>query len=440
MAKITKIEAVGPIHRKLRVAAYCRVSTDNDDQHLSLEAQKKHYEQFIKANIDWTYCGVYADAGISGTKKENREALMLLVSDCEKHRIDLIVTKSISRFARNTTDCLELVRRLTGLGIRIIFESEKIDTGSMESELILTILSGLAESESVSISENNKWAITKRFQNGTFRQSQAPYGYDAVDGKLVPNAERSVIVKRIFADTLLGLGSNKIAKSLNVDGIKPLRGSNWTATTIRGILTNEKYIGDTLMQKTYTDRSFKRHYNHGEKEQYYMENSHEAIISRRDFEEAARLLSERGASKGVQKDTDKYLRRYALSGRIICGECGSTFKRRIHKKNQSTTYIAWGCKTHTYDKTKCSMVFQNDETIKSAFTSALRNLAEPKNSELKALISHLMKNTDSKLLLQVAGFDRKLEETAEQADVLQTLASRGHLEPALFNSQNNELI
>ncbi len=188
MKKVTKIEqnTVNLSERpKRRVAAYCRVSTDTDEQLESLETQIKHYESYIRANPEWEYAGIYYDEGISGTKKEKRPELLRMIADCENGSIDFIVTKSISRFARNTTDCLELVRKLQNLGIFIFFEKENINTGKMENELMLSILSGLAENESVSIAENNKWSVRRRFQNGTYKISSPPYGYDSVDGKLM---------------------------------------------------------------------------------------------------------------------------------------------------------------------------------------------------------------------------------------------------------------
>jgi site-specific DNA recombinase len=201
LKKVTKIaqNTVDLTKRpKLRVAAYCRVSTDSDDQLVSLETQMKHYESYIKANPNWEFAGLYYDEGITGTKKEKRPELLRMIADCENKKIDFIVTKSISRFARNTTDCLELVRNLIDLGIFIYFEKEDINTGSMESELMLSILSGLAESESASISENSTWSVKRRFQNGTFKISYPPYGYDAVDGKLVVSGTHSRTTSSTF--------------------------------------------------------------------------------------------------------------------------------------------------------------------------------------------------------------------------------------------------
>ncbi|HIH36363.1 MAG TPA: recombinase family protein, partial [Methanocellales archaeon] len=246
MKKITKIaeNKQSFTKQKLRVAAYCRVSTDSDDQLVSLQAQKTHYETYIKSNPEWEFAGLYYDEGISGTKKEKRSELLRMISDCGNKKIDLIITKSISRFARNTTDCLEMVRKLVDLGVYIYFEKENINTQSMESELMLSILSGLAESESISISENNKWSIQKRFRNGTYKLSYPPYGYDYLDGEMIVNDEQAAIVKRIFAEALSGRGTQKIADGLQIDGVATRRKSKWTASTVLGILCNERYTGD----------------------------------------------------------------------------------------------------------------------------------------------------------------------------------------------------
>ena len=343
MKRITKIDKAEPlIPKKLRVAAYCRVSTGSDEQLVSLEAQKSHYESFIKANPEWEFAGVYYDEGITGTKKEKRTQLLRLISDCEAHKVDFIVVKSISRFARNTTDCLELVRKLTDLGVFIYFEKENINTQSMESELMLSILSSLAESESVSISENSKWGVKRRFQNGTFKISYPPYGYDYVDGGMEINPEQAETVKYIFAQVLSGIGTHQIADELNARKVPTKKGGKWTASTVRGMIYNEKYVGDVIFQKTYTDEHFNRHTNYGEKDQYLMQCHHEPIISREDFEAAGAVLNQRRLEKGITKGSGKYLNRYPFSGKIICSECGGKFKRRIHSKNGGK-YVAWCC-------------------------------------------------------------------------------------------------
>lgn len=221
MKRITKLHESMELtqKKKLRVAAYCRVSTAKDEQLESLDGQKEHYGNYIKGNSEWEFAGLYYDAGISGTKKEKREGLLSMITDCEHGKIDFIIIKSISRFARNTTDCLELVRKLLSLGISIYFEKENLDTGSMESELMLSILGSLAENESISISENEKWSIRKRFQNGTYVISYPPYGYTNVDGEMVIVPEQAEVVKEIFAEVLSGNGTYTIAAALNKRGI-----------------------------------------------------------------------------------------------------------------------------------------------------------------------------------------------------------------------------
>jgi DNA invertase Pin-like site-specific DNA recombinase len=256
MKRITKIEAAGIKKDKLRVAAYARVSTDSDEQLISLETQKNHYERYIKARKDWEYAGIYYDEGISGTKLTKRDGLKKLLDDCEKGLIDYIIVKSISRFSRNTVDSIEIVRKLCMDGIYIYFEKENIDTGKMEGELLLSILSSLAESESRSISENETWGIQKRYMNGTFKIGYPPYGYKNVDGKMIVDPEKAEIVRFIFESVLSGMSSSSVAKELNKKGIPSKRGGRWEGHVINGMIKNEKYTGDAIFQKTYTDDRF----------------------------------------------------------------------------------------------------------------------------------------------------------------------------------------
>lgn len=355
MKKITKIETEATRiskQPKLRVAAYCRVSTDSEEQLESLETQKFHYEHYIASQPGWELAGIYYDRGVTGTKKEKRFGLLQMIADCEKQKINFIVTKSISRFSRNTTDCLELVRRLLALHVPIYFEKEDLNTGSMENELMLSILSGLAESESVSIAENCKWSVKRRFQNGSFKLPYAPYGYDLVDGQLMINEEQAQMVRFLFAEILSGKGTSKIAEELNRRNVPTKRGGRWTATTIRGMVNNEKYTGDAILQKTYTDAHLSRHINHGETEQYLIENHHEGIISHEDFNAAQEVIQQHGREKGVGKRSRRR-KRYPFSGIIICSECGSTFKRQVHSSGK--VYAAWCCSKHISDRSNCSM-------------------------------------------------------------------------------------
>ena len=227
MKKVTKICDNTPKRKSsdaIKVAAYCRVSTDSDAQLESLETQKSHYEKYINGREDWEFAGIYFDEGITGTKKEKRPELLRMIKDCEAGKIDFIITKSISRFSRNTTDCLEMVRKLLDLNIPIYFEKENLNTSSMESEFVLSVLSGMAEGESSSISENSKWSIQKRFQNGTFKLCCPPYGYAWNGKQLVTIPEQAEIVRWIFAQALSGNGTQSIACELNKNGVPTKKG------------------------------------------------------------------------------------------------------------------------------------------------------------------------------------------------------------------------
>ena len=439
MKRITKIaENTSLGKKKIRVAAYCRVSTASEEQLVSLAAQKAHYENYIKSNDEWEFAGLYYDEGISGTKKEKRDGLLSMVAACERGMIDMIITKSISRFARNTTDCLELVRKLLDLNIYIYFEKENLNTGSMESELMLSILSSLAESESVSISENEKWGIKRRFQNGTFIISYPPYGYANVDGEMMIVPEQAEIVKQIFADTLAGKSTHEIAKRLNEQGVVTKKGGRWTPGTINGIIGNEKYTGDVLFQKTYTDNSFNRHQNRGEVDQYLMQNHHEAIISREEFERANAVLKQRGREKGNGHDTGRYQNRYGFSGRIYCGECGSKYKRRLHYKPNGQ-YAAWTCVTHLADKERCSQKYITDDALKLAFVTMMNKLVFGQQMVLRPLLQSLRGLNDQSRLLKIEELETAIEKNREQKQVLTNLMASGYLEPALFNKESNEL-
>jgi len=441
MKRITKIkenDSLG-LGKKLRVAIYCRVSTDSDEQLVSLEAQKNHYESYIKANSEWEFAGLYFDEGISGTKKAKRVALLQMMKDCEQGKIDFIITKSISRFARNTTDCLEMVRKLIDLGIFVFFEKENLNTGSMESELMLSILSSLAESESVSISENSKWAIQKRFQNGTFTISYPPYGYKNVNGEMVVDPMQAEVVKFIFAETLAGKSSGVIASELQERKIPSRKGGNWTPTTVRGILSNEKYVGDVIFQKTYTDSHFNRHTNYGERDQYMMQNHHEAIISREDFEAVGLLINQRAKEKGIRKGTSKYQNRYPFSGKIICGECGAKFKRRIHSTSR-IKYAAWCCNQHIEDISKCSLQFIREDTLEQAFVRMMNKMVFGRKVVLKPLLDALRETSRTDGLWRINELESRLEKNLERRQVLMGLMTKGYLEPALFNQENNELL
>lgn len=442
MKRITKIEANEKFiktPKKLRVAAYARVSTDSHEQLVSLEAQKCHYESYIKSNPNWEYVGLYYDEGLSGTNMAKRDGLQKMISDCEKGRIDFIIIKSISRFARNTIECLEAVRKLIKLKVFIFFEKENINTGDMESELLLTIFSSLAESESVSIAENEKWAIQKRFQNGTFKIGYPPYGYKNVYGKMVIDEAEAEIVRFIFAECLSGKGSYTIAKALRERNAPTRRGGDWRSSAVKVILKNEKYTGDALLQKTFTDAKFKRYSNRGEKPQYYVKDHHEAIISNEEFEAVQTIIAQRAKEKNIMAEDEKYLNRYPFSGKIICAECGATWKRRTHTASKAK-YYAYTCKTHLKDKNKCGQLFIREVDFEVAFINMMNKLIFSKKVLLQPFLSSLKGIDQAYALARINELEKALEENFDRRQILTNLLSKQYIEPALYTEQNSKLL
>lgn len=438
---VTKIEPSvdRAVKKKLRVAAYCRVSTPSEAQLMSLEAQKEHYEEYITSNDDWEYAGIYYDEGISGTSKNKRHALQQMIKDCEDGKIDLILTKSLSRFARNVTDSLELTRKLTSLGVSILFEKEDINTGAMESELLLSIMSSVAESESVSNSENCKMGARYRFENGTFKLSSPPYGYDSVEGELVINEEEARWVRYMFSETLKGTSTHKIAESLNEKGVSGKRGSKWYASTVRGILRNEKYIGDCLFQKTYTDFTFKRKTNYGDYDQFYIPDHHDPIVSKEVFEAADKMLKQHAKEKNVKTGDPKYQNRYPFTGKIICGECGSGFKRRVNITG-TKKYPAWVCKEHIENIDNCSMKFVKEEALEAAFVKMMNKLTFGRDEILLPLLKSIRGEAHKRNLLRINEIDTALEDMEERRQTLTMIMAKGYIDPPTFTQESNDLV
>ena len=434
--KISKIEAVNQnvLPSKLKVAAYCRVSTASNAQHESLEAQKTHYESWIKKNPEWEFAGIYFDSGITGTKADCRDGLQAMLHDCRKGKISHILTKSISRFSRNTSDCLSLVRELLDIGVTIYFEKENIDTGSMESELLLSVLSSLAENESHSISENEKWAIRNRFLNGTFKIVYPPYGYRCDEnGDMIIQPEEAETVKFIFDSLLSGMGTGKIAKELQKQNIPTKRGKKWCSATILGIIKNEKYTGDALFQKTYTDQHFHRHENHGEADSFLAPNHHEAIIGREKFEKANALIEQRASEKHNHKGNEKAQNRYVFSGKIICG---SILKRRIHNRGSE---IAWCCKTHIENIALCDMKYIRDNAIKAAFVTMLNKLIFGSRQVLRPYLEHFVHENSDENIRRIQELQELLNQNAEKRDILRKLRSQEIMDSVVFNREVNFL-
>ena len=351
MKEVTKIDKIQPSltsKKKLHVAAYCRVSTDSDAQLESLDAQKEHYKSYITSRNDWTFAGLYFDEGITGTKADKRPMLLRLIENCKAKKIDFVITKSISRLSRNTTDCLEIVRTLLSLDIPIYFEKESINTMDAKGEVLITIIASLAQQESQSISQNVKLGLPFRYLNGQVQVNHNHFlGYTKdADGNLIIDLEQAEVVKRIYREYLEGYSMDRIAKGLEADGI--LTGASktkWWTSTINKILQNEKYIGDALLQKTYTTDFLNktRVKNNGIVPQYYVGDNHEAIIPKDIFlrvqEELVRRRVVKTSANGKKRS---YSCNHCFAQIVIYGECGEMF-RRIHWNNRGCKSIVWRC-------------------------------------------------------------------------------------------------
>ncbi|MBP5592818.1 MAG: recombinase family protein [Clostridia bacterium] len=384
MATVRKIEAKPSLLlsekdgtvRKRRVAAYARVSTEQEEQQSSYETQVNFYTNYIQSNPEWEFAGIYADEGISGTNTKHREGFKRMVDDALAGKIDLILTKSISRFARNTVDSLVTIRKLKEKGVEVYFEKENIYSMDSKGELMLTIMSSIAQEESRSISENVTWGRRKGMADGKVYMSYKFFlGYEkGPDGKPQINEEQAKIVRLIYSLFLKGMGYQEITNYLDKEQIPtPKNGKRWHTQTVISILTNEKYKGDALLQKTFAVDwlNKKRKANNGELPQYYIEGSHPAIISPEVFDlvqnEIANRKFKRKHSTGV------------LSKRLVCGDCGAYYGRKVWHSNKPHRDFIWYCNSRYEGENKCLTPFVREKQIKAAFVEAFNKYIKHKD-------------------------------------------------------------
>ena len=373
-ATLTRFTAA-PINqvRKRRTAGYARVSTDSEEQQTSYEAQVDYYTNYIKSRDDWEFVEVYTDEGISATNTKHREGFKRMIADALSGKIDLIVTKSVSRFARNTVDSLTTVRQLKEKGIEIFFEKENIWTLDSKGELLITIMSSLAQEESRSISENCTWGQRKRFADG---KVTVPFnrflGYDrGEDGNLVVNPEQAATVRRIYSMFLQGMTPFGIASKLTADGVlSPGGKEQWNAGAVRSILTNEKYRGDALLQKSYTVDFLtkKKKPNEGEIPQYYVENNHQAIIQPDVFDMVQRELARRGQNRSHHSGV------HLFSGKIKCGQCGNWYGSKVWHSTDKYRCTIWQCNHKFGGDEKCGTPHLTEKDIQRYYLSAVKKL------------------------------------------------------------------
>ncbi len=427
-------EEIRQSERRLKVAAYCRVSTDQEEQESSYEAQIGYYTEKINSNSEWQMAGIFADEGITGTQTKKRPEFLKMIRLCRQGKIDMILTKSLSRFARNTVDSLKYIRDLKALGIAVIFEKENINTLETDTEMMLTIMSCFAQAESESISKNVSWGIRQSFKNGNVPMQYARLlGYRKGDDdkpEIVP--EEAEIVKEIYRLYLEGMSLNMIVDRLNEKGLKT-KGSNapYRKEVIQRILTNEKYTGDALLQKTYvTDCITKKtRKNNGELPMYLVKNHHEPIISRSDFnrvqEEMARRSAKRSiADKLTKTEQGKYSAKYALSELLICGECGSHY-RRVTWTAKGFKEIKWRCINRIqYGKKKChSSPTVDEQLLHKAIVSAINEFCEVKDDVAKALRESITEVLDPNLNGSVQATQQRIDELTHNIDELIKLAT-----------------
>ena len=386
--------------RPKRVAAYCRVSTDREEQEHSFETQKAMYTEMIMMKPTWQTAGIYADEGITSTVAKKRPGFMKMIKDCRKGKIDMIVTKSVSRFSRNNLDCLMYVRELKQLGIPIIFEKEGINTIQVSSELLLTLFGALSQAESESISMNVKLGIRQSLKNGNVRFSYKTFlGYrKGADGQPEIVPEQADIVRRIYNDFLAGATYLEIAKRLTEENVPTMGGGNrWFSERIKSILKNEKYKGDALLQKTYiTDPISKRvKKNNGELPMYYVENSHPAIIERRVFDKVQEEIARRAGKKkvkqtGTKTELGRYSGKYALTELLYCGECGTPYRRCTWSRDGKKK-IVWRCVSRLdYGKKYCKNSPSVEESrLHNAIAAAITKKANSEEINIGGIMDHI---------------------------------------------------
>lgn len=426
-----KPEVVRASKRQLRVAAYCRVSTDDEEQLTSYEAQKNYYTDKIMTNKEWTMAGIFADEGITGTSARKRPEFLRMIRQCKQGKIDIVLTKSISRFARNTVDCLNYVRALKELGIAVIFEKENMNTLEIDSEILITMLGAFAQSESESISANVRWGIRQAMKEGKATiQYKYLYGYRKGDDskpEIIP--DQAEVVRKIYDLFLSGTPVRGIQEYLNANSVPNINGeSKWARSAIDSILTNEKYCGDVLLQKTYIDDCINKKVkkNTGQLPMYLVQNHHEGIISRETFDAAQAELARRSAGKSPSKKNaptgrSRYSSKYALSDRLYCGECGTRYQRCTWRNRDGSKRIVWRCVSRVdYGNKYChDSPTLDEEPLHRAILAAINSAVKDKDN-----IVYNLKAAMEKELAPAAGQQLSLSEIDNRLEQLNTEFSK----------------
>lgn len=423
MPQVQVIQPIQQQPKRLRVAAYARVSSDSEDQLNSLAVQVDYYTHLIQENPNWEFAGIYTDEGITGTSTKRREQFNRLMDDCRAGLIDRVLVKSASRFARNTADALSSVRELKSLGVTVAFEKEGFDTETSNGEMLLSIICAVAQEESLSISQNMKWGIHKRMRTGNYITNATPFGYTQINHQLVPEKNNAMIVNDIFKSYLSGMSINEIAEHLNT--IYPKENSKWNPRTIHAILRNEKYIGDSLYQKTYTTDSLplKRYLNTGQRSKYYAMETHEGIISKTDYEKVQNLL----AKKSITGEID---RTCVFSKKIYCSICGAICSR----KGPPTQGFVWCCRTHLQSKALCLLKSIREDELQQAFLSIYNRLQCNQKTILEPLVDDLLglRHLQEQKYKKRLALGEDIQHLAKQKHNLTRIHTLGYIEEPQF--------
>jgi site-specific DNA recombinase len=430
-SKVIVIDRNRKLKRKIKVCAYIRVSTDSKDQLNSYSLQYQHYQDLIQSNTNWIYVDIYADEGITGTSAAGRPELQRLLVDCRNRRIDRILIKSLSRFARNTKESLEMIRELRSLGISIFFEKENIDTAKATDEFLITLYSQIAQEESISLSQNMKRSYKTRMEQGKFLTCSAPFGYDLEKSELIINESESAVVRGIFSSYLSGKSTREIATELTHKKIPNKKGNTeWDFPTVRYILKNEKYIGDAVLQKTYTTSVKSQSFvNKGQHQKYYLKNSHTAIIDRETFDSARRIIERNAPKVSGERHFNP------LNRKVYCGHCGSIYKlRRCRDINYRV------CINHDTDKNLCPSKRITESEINMAFVRMFNkvqinkeHIITPMIKEFKSLKEKSAYDNDA-----TASLNKELADIMEQLSVLSDLRQQEHIDQSFYVTQSNE--
>lgn len=433
MKTITEITRQKPTPPQIRLAAYCRVSSDSSDQLHSFAAQIKYYSEYCKRHPEYKFVDIYADEGITGTSMEKRDDFRRMLRDCKKGLIDRIIVKSMSRFARNTEEMLTALRALEQMEVSVYFEEQGLDTKSMNSEMFATFPGMVAQQESVSISQNMRWSYKKRMESGEFNCCAPAYGFDLINGKLVINETEAAVIRRIFNLYLEGIGMQAIANILNDEGVRRQYGrEKWHHTTVNYVLNNERYKGDALLQKQITTQTlpFKKQRNHGEQPMYYVENSNPAIVSRETYDAVQALIKSR------QPSCRRKAKNYPLTRTLLCPDCGHTFRRQVVN---GTAY--WLCAAKATNKTDCAWRRVKEDEVYAAFNLMIRKVQANREYLLGTLIRQLeelqYRTTGSQQ--RIKEIDREIADLTAQNLVLSRLHGKGVLNAADYTAQSDVL-